>query len=226
MEKTTRNKTTQNKTGLEIQFKHQKVIPVIRTQTTEAAFWLAQGLLKRGVQVLELTLSVPNVLEVAQKIKAEFPKACLGLGTLIQTEDLQEHLSQGFDFYVSPVTNPNMLTLAKEEDVRLIPGCATPTEISMALGYGYHWVKLFPISNLGGERFIKQVSAVFPEMRWMPTGGVHLKDLSLYDHPAIFALGVGQAGCSAEELSRRDEKALDRFEKTLAPFRGVIQEAP
>jgi 2-dehydro-3-deoxyphosphogluconate aldolase / (4S)-4-hydroxy-2-oxoglutarate aldolase len=213
------------KTALEVQFKHQKVIPVIRTQTTEAALWLAQGLLKRGVHVLELTLTVPNVLEVAEKIKKEFPKACLGLGTLIQTEDLLENLNHGFDFYVSPVMNPAMLAMAKEHDVRLIPGCATPSEISIAHGLGYHWVKLFPISNLGGERFIKHVSAVFPAMRWMPTGGVHLKDLPLYDHPAIFAIGVGQAGCSAEELSRRDDKALDRFEKTLAPFRGVIQEA-
>jgi 2-dehydro-3-deoxyphosphogluconate aldolase/(4S)-4-hydroxy-2-oxoglutarate aldolase len=96
----------------------------------------------------------------------------------------------------------------------------------MAQGLGYHWVKLFPISSLGGEGFIKQVSAIFPEMRWMPTGGVHLKDLPRYDHPAIGAIGIGQAGCSAEELARRDEKALDRFMAALASARGMIQERP
>lgn len=200
-----------------------QVVPVIRTQSQEAAMWLALGLLKRGVSVLELTLSIPNVQEVLAACRKAFPEAVYGLGTVMTPEDLQTHQTLSVDFWVSPVMNPALIQAAQEDGVFLIPASSTPTEVFQAVTLGCDWVKLFPIASLGGQAggsaLVKSLSAVFPSVTWMPTGGVSLETASDYlSQLSVGCVGVGQGGCKAEVLAKRDETALDALATRLLGF--------
>jgi 2-dehydro-3-deoxyphosphogluconate aldolase/(4S)-4-hydroxy-2-oxoglutarate aldolase len=148
------------------------VIPVLTIDRLETAIPLAQALVAGGLPVLEITLRTPVALESIKRIKAEFPQAITGAGTVIDTATLDQALEAGADFIVSPGATPTLLKAAIQSGVPILPGVNSPSEIMQALEYGLTALKFFPAEAAGGVAMLKAFAAPLPQAVFCPTGGI------------------------------------------------------
>jgi 2-dehydro-3-deoxyphosphogluconate aldolase/(4S)-4-hydroxy-2-oxoglutarate aldolase len=148
------------------------VIPVLTIDRLDTAIPLAQALVAGGLPVLEITLRTPVALEAIKRIKAELPQAITGAGTVIDTATLDQALTAGADFIVSPGATPTLLKAALQSGVPLLPGVNSPSEIMQALEYGLSALKFFPAEAAGGVAMLKAFAAPLPQALFCPTGGI------------------------------------------------------
>jgi 2-dehydro-3-deoxyphosphogluconate aldolase/(4S)-4-hydroxy-2-oxoglutarate aldolase len=148
------------------------VIPVLTIERLDTAVLLARALITGGLPVLEITLRTPVALEAIKLIKAEFPQAITGAGTIIDTATLEQALAAGADFIVSPGATPALLKAAVASGVPLLPGVNSPSEIMQALEYGFNALKFFPAEAAGGVAMLKAFAAPLPQAMFCPTGGI------------------------------------------------------
>ncbi|MDR0780381.1 MAG: bifunctional 4-hydroxy-2-oxoglutarate aldolase/2-dehydro-3-deoxy-phosphogluconate aldolase [Pseudomonadales bacterium] len=159
------------------------VIPVLTIERLDTAVPLARALLEGGLPVLEITLRTPVALEAIGRIKAAFPQAITGAGTVIDTRTLDQALAAGADFIVSPGATPALLKAALQSGVPFLPGVNSPSEIMQALDYGLQALKFFPAEAAGGIAMLKAFAAPLPQALFCPTGGI-----SAATAPAYLAL--------------------------------------
>ncbi|MDR2212908.1 MAG: bifunctional 4-hydroxy-2-oxoglutarate aldolase/2-dehydro-3-deoxy-phosphogluconate aldolase [Pseudomonadales bacterium] len=156
------------------------VIPVLTIDKLDSALPLAQALLEGGLPVLEITLRTQAALEAIKIIKAAFPQAITGAGTVIDTRTLDQALAAGADFIVSPGATPTLLRAAIDSGVPLLPGVASPSEVMQAFEYGLHALKFFPAEAAGGINMLKALAAPLPQAVFCPTGGITGRNASYY----------------------------------------------
>lgn len=152
------------------------VVPVIVLHDLADAEPLADAVLNGGIQVLEITLRTPVALEAIHLIRRQFAKACVGAGTVINSQQLQQCREAGAQFAISPGATPALLKAGLASDIPLIPGVSSVSEIMEGLDHEYHQFKFFPAEAMGGINLLKALSAPFPTLRFCPTGGIHDKN--------------------------------------------------
>ena len=184
------------------------VVPVVRADSAEHAVALAQALLAGGLSVIEIVLRTPAASASIEAISSEVPKALVGAGTVLDTSQAEEAIRCGAQFLVSPGLSMDVLDQAEAAGIPAIPGIATPTEVQQARQFGLDLVKLFPAGLNGGPAMLKAFSEVFPDMRFMPTGGISASNLEDYlALPAVLACG-GSWLTAAEALEQEGYYAL------------------
>ncbi len=157
------------------------VVPVIKLNHPERdAIPLARALRAGGVPVAEVTFRAAGAEIAIRAMREEFPDMIVGAGTVLTTDQVKAAVDAGAQFIVSPGFNPKTVECCQSLDVPILPGCTTPTEIEAALGYGLEVVKFFPAEQSGGLAKIKAMSAPFSMVKFMPTGGISLKNLGEY----------------------------------------------
>jgi 2-dehydro-3-deoxyphosphogluconate aldolase/(4S)-4-hydroxy-2-oxoglutarate aldolase len=170
------------------------LIPIIRVDSTDTAFRVAEAFLEGGVSVIEVTFSVPGATEVVRKLTQELgDKVLVGTGTVLNAEMVNQAVDAGSEFIVSPGYSKKLIESAQKHSKACIPGAMTPTEILDAHTLGADAVKVFPCGNLGGAAYIKAVRAPLPQIPLVPTGGVNLDTAGPLLEAGSFALGVGSA---------------------------------
>src|SRR5262245_5160354 len=153
-----------------------RVVAVIRLKDPGALRAVVDALAEGGVRALEVTMTVPNAVEMIRAIAPTLPEGFLiGAGTVTDAAPAPAVIAAGARFAVSPVFRPDMIRACHEHDVAAMPGCFTPTEILAAHDCGADVVKVFPATALGPQ-FIKDVRAPLPQVKLMPTGGVTLQN--------------------------------------------------
>ena len=128
-------------------FKSATVIPVLTIERVEDAVPLARALVAGGVRVLEVTLRTPVAVEAAKAMIAEVPEAIVGIGTILNADDLARARALGAKFGISPGATPELLKAAAASDLPFAPGIATASELMQALAAGFDLVKFFPPSR-------------------------------------------------------------------------------
>jgi len=165
------------------------VIPVVPALAREHAPALANALKEGGLPVLEMTLRSENALELLRALSAD-ADLLVGAGTVIRAEQVDQALDAGARFVVTPGVSPAVLARCRELGMPVIPGVATATEVITALDHGVQVLKLFPAEASGGITMLKALAAPFPEVRFVPTGGVSAENLESYLRlPAVKAVG-------------------------------------
>lgn len=149
-----------------------RIVPVVTLDDASRAAELASALVDGGLPIVEITLRTPTALESIRRAGAEVPAALVGAGSVTTAAAAAAVIEAGARFIVAPGLDEGVIRTAQERDVPVIPGIATPTELMRAIGLGVDVVKLFPAELVGGSKMIKALSAVWPETRFMPTGGV------------------------------------------------------
>ncbi len=162
-----------------------RIVPVIRTADAASAYVAATGLLHSGLSVVELTATTPGWPSVLRKLRAEFPDAVLGAGTIVTAADAREATASGAAFLVSPFPAPDVRAVA---EIPFLEGGFTPGEIASACAHGV--AKLFPASTLG-PAYLKSILAVLPGARVMPTGGIKPADAAQWLAAGAIAVGIG-----------------------------------
>lgn len=156
------------------------IIPVIQIDNANRAVPVADSLAAGGLPIAEITMRTGAALDSIRLIARELPHILVGAGTVINHEQAQAACEAGAKFLVSPGLDEELIVWAQQKNVPIIPGAVTPTEIMRAIRLGLTVLKFFPAEAMGGLRTIKSVSDPFPQVRFIPTGGIHLTNLPDY----------------------------------------------
>ena len=171
-------------------FKAATVIPVLTIERLEDAVPLAKALVAGGVRVLEVTLRTPVAIEAARAMIAEVPDAIVGIGTILNADDLARAKALGAKFGISPGGTPELLKAAAAEDLPFAPGIATASELMQALAHGFDIVKFFPAEQSGGIKALRALAGPFPNIRVCPTGGIGEANAAAWlAEPNVLAVG-------------------------------------
>ena len=156
------------------------IIPVIKIDDAEKAVPLAKALRDGGLPAAEVTFRTAAAEEAIRRIAAEVPDVCLCAGTVLNVETAKRAVEAGATAIVSPGTNPEVVQWCLENNVPVIPGCATPTEVEACMRMGLDFVKLFPAEVVGGVGMLKALAGPYGQMKFMPTGGVGPENVGDY----------------------------------------------
>lgn len=185
---------------------------ILRADSAERLEGVAGALHEGGIDVIEVTFTVPGALDLISRWRKEFGETILlGAGSVLDPESARAALLAGAEFIVSPSLNGDVIRLCRRYGKVVIPGAYTPTEIVSAWETGADIVKVFP-ANVGGPGYLKALHGPLPQVRLMPTGGVNLDTLREFVKAGACAVGLGSALVESQAVADGD---LDRI-RTLA----------
>ena len=169
------------------------VVAVVRLDDARRGKELALALAAGGVTSIEITMTVPNAVQLIEELVLTLPDEVLvGAGTVVDVAAANAVIKAGARFVVSPVFRPAVVEECKRYNVAVMPGCFTPTEILAAWDLGVDIVKVFPATALGPS-FIKDIRGPMPKVKLMPTGGVTKQNAGDWIRAGAVAIGVGTA---------------------------------
>jgi 2-dehydro-3-deoxyphosphogluconate aldolase/(4S)-4-hydroxy-2-oxoglutarate aldolase len=202
-------------------FRQATIIPVLTIERLEHAVPLAKALVAGGVRTLEVTLRTPVAIEAAKAIMTEVPDAIVGIGTILNADDLARTKSLGAVFGISPGATPELLNAAAASDLPFAPGIATASELMAALAAGFDLVKFFPAEPSGGIKALRALAGPFPNALVCPTGGIGEANAAAWlAEPNVVAVG-GSWLCPAADIRSGNWAGItamcDRAMKSLKP---------
>jgi 2-dehydro-3-deoxyphosphogluconate aldolase/(4S)-4-hydroxy-2-oxoglutarate aldolase len=197
------------------------LVPVLRAESEEQALALASAIAAGGVNVLEVTMTVPGAIRVMRRLAEERPDILIGAGTVLDPETARMCILEGAQFVVSPALNVKTIEMCHRYGVAVLPGALTPTEIVTAWEAGADVVKVFPASALGGAKYLKSVKAPLPQVELIPTGGVSQATAAEFLEAGAFALGVGADLVDLKAIAKgQPETITENARKYLAIVRS------
>ena len=187
------------------------IIAVVRTDRTEQVMPIAEALLAGGINVIEVTLTVPNAEIAIAATREKFKDAALiGAGSVLNVAQCHLVLKAGAQFVVSPIGNVRLIEAAHKLNRPVMLGAFTPSEAQLAHEWGSDFVKLFPADQLG-PGFIKAIRAPMPHLRIVPTGGVDLNTAADFLKAGCVALGVGSSLLKPDLIKTENWPGLSRL---------------
>lgn len=192
------------------------IVPVIKIDDVEMAVPLAKALCEGGLPCAEITFRTEQAEESISRIAKELPDMLVGAGTVLTSEQVDRAEAAGAKFIVSPGFDAGVVKRSLELGLPVFPGCATPTEVMAAVSLGLETVKFFPADCFGGIKTIKAMSAAFPKLKFMPTGGINAQNLKEYlSFDRIIA-------CGGSWMVKIDD--LDATVRLCAEARSIVEE--
>ena len=167
-----------------------KKIPVVVIKELSETDKILTALKNDGINCAEITFRTACAEDAIKYAVKNYPDMNIGAGTVINTEQCERAIKAGSKFIVSPGLSKEVAIYCKEQNIPYYPGCVTPTEIMQALDLGINIVKFFPANVYGGLKALKALSAPFPQVKFIPTGGVNKDNLDEFlAFEKVFAVG-------------------------------------
>jgi 2-dehydro-3-deoxyphosphogluconate aldolase/(4S)-4-hydroxy-2-oxoglutarate aldolase len=180
-----------------------RVIPVIAIHDAKNAEPLAEALIDGGLPCAEITFRTPAA-EAAIKAMARRRGITVGAGTVLTVEQAQKAMDAGAVFIVAPGLNPKVVRFCLKHNLPVTPGVATPTDIETAMDLGLEILKFFPAEAFGGLKTLKAMSAPYPSVQFIPTGGLNARNFADYlEFPKVAAVG-GSWIAKSESIANGD----------------------
>jgi 2-dehydro-3-deoxyphosphogluconate aldolase/(4S)-4-hydroxy-2-oxoglutarate aldolase len=197
------------------------IVAVVRAPSGELLADVAQALLAGGVEVMEITFTVPRAERVLEQVADRLgDKVLLGAGTVLDPETARVALLAGARFIVAPTVNLEVIRMCQRYDKLVMPGALTPTEVLTAWEAGADIVKIFP-SELTGPGYLKALHGPLPQVRLMPTGGVNLQTAAEFLKAGACALGIGGSLVEPKAVASGD---LNRIESLARQYVDIVQQ--
>jgi 2-dehydro-3-deoxyphosphogluconate aldolase/(4S)-4-hydroxy-2-oxoglutarate aldolase len=197
------------------------IVAVVRSQDSGQLVEVCRALVDGGVSVVEITMTVPNALEVVSQVRRALgDRVLLGAGTILDAETARAALLAGAEYLVAPTLNLDVIRLCRRYDKMVMPGCFTPTEVLTAWEAGADIVKVFP-ADVVGPAFFKALRGPLPQIRLMPTGGVDLSTAADFLRAGACCLGVGTQLVEPKTVA---EGNFDRIRDLARQYRAIVQE--
>jgi len=199
------------------------LLAVVRGESRSAALEVVGALVEGGVVGIEITFTTPEAPRVIRDLDAEYgDDILLGAGTVITREQVDRAAEAGSAFLVSPGCDPELLPAMLETGLLVLPGVLTPSEVMLARRLGAPAVKLFPGSS-GGPSYLKALLGPFPDVSFVPTGGVSVDNVRDWFSAGALAVGAGSA-LAPPSLAGRDRgqvvETARRFAEAVRAARG------
>jgi 2-dehydro-3-deoxyphosphogluconate aldolase / (4S)-4-hydroxy-2-oxoglutarate aldolase len=198
------------------------VVPVVRASSSAEALLAAEAVCAGGIPIVEITMTVPGAVEVIRELQRSAPAGVLiGAGTVLDVETARRCVDAGAEFLVSPGLNLATVEFAAREEILMLAGALTPTEVMTAWKGGADFVKIFPCGNVGGAKYIKALKGPFPQIPLVPTGGVNLNTAAELIEAGAAALGIGGELVQADALK---SKNLEVIAENARKFLTIVQQ--
>ena len=196
----------------------QGILPLYFYKDTDVSLQVLKALYHAGIRTVEYTnrgeAALQNFKKMRELCDAEFKDMYLGIGTIKNGEAAQTFIDAGANFIICPGLVEEVATVCDKNDMLWVPGCMTPSEIIRAENLGAKMIKLFP-GNILGPEFMSAIKALFPELLFMPTGGVDLdKDnIAKWLKSGVCAVGMGSKLVSNQLLEEKNYSKIEELAK-------------
>jgi len=197
-----------NKQDVRKRIEEVGIIPSIRVSTTEDALFAAEAIAGGGIPILEVTLTVPEAIRVIDQVVRRAPEVIVGAGSVHDVETAQRCLDAGAKFLSSDGLDRETVTFAVKKDVVVIPGTLTPTGVIAAWKLGPDFVKVVPCGHVGGDSYIRDLKAMFPQIPLVAAGGVNQRTAFNFIVAGAIALGIGGELIPREAIRRRQPNRI------------------
>ena len=197
------------------------VVPVVVLEDEAQAVPTARALLAGGINAMEITFRTAAAKGSIAKVAKEVPEMIVGAGTVVNLQNLHDAVDAGAKFIVCPGSDPELIAEAIKLNVPITPGVVTPSEIMMGLKLGLKVFKFFPAETYGGLKTIKALCGPFPQIKFLPTGGINQANAAEYfKNPKILAVGGSWmvtkdmvAAGDFEGITAKSKAATDLFKE-------------
>jgi 2-dehydro-3-deoxyphosphogluconate aldolase/(4S)-4-hydroxy-2-oxoglutarate aldolase len=198
------------------------IIPAIRVSSTEDALFAAEAVSRGGIPIVEVTLTVPEAIKVISHVVQHAPEVIVGAGSVLDAETARRCLDAGATFLTSDGLDPETVKFAVQQNVVVIPGALTPTDIIAAWKLGPDFVKVVPCGHVGGDSYIRDLKAMFPRVPLIAAGGVNKRTAFNFIAAGAVALGIGGELIPREAIRRRQP---DRIAELARRFANSVSNA-
>lgn len=195
------------------------IVPVVVIENSGKAAAAAKAMLAGGVDIMEITLRTSAGLESIKEVAKKCPETLVGAGTVLALDQCKESVENGARFIVSPGYNARVVDWCLENDIVVIPGCVTPTEITAAIERGLDILKFFPANVYGGLSAMKALAGPFGNIKFIPTGGVSAQNLGEFISASFIHAVGGSWICAKEDIS---SGSFDKITALCAEARQII----
>ncbi len=193
-----------------------KIIPLVKIENIKHIDPLCQALITGGFNSIEIAFRSDVALEAIEKA-AKRNDILVGAGTVINMDQVKAAINVGAQFIISPCINPDVIQYCIDNDILIVPGISTPTDIGMALEFGLKNLKFFPSEAFGGVKAIKAISPAFEEINFLPAGGINLNNIREYlEFPKII-------GCSGSWMATPDLIRQEKFQEIEKICRETLE---
>ena len=200
--------------------KLQPVVPVLIVEDAKSAVPLARALVAGGLKAIEITLRTTGALDAVRAVAEEVEGAEVGAGTILNVAQWEAAVQAGSKFIVSPGTTQELLDVARDSDVPLLPGAATASEVMALREEGYKVLKFFPAEQAGGAAYLKALSSPLSGTLFCPTGGISLKNAHDYlSLPNVICVG-GSWVAPKELVAAGDWAGITKLAAEAAVLKG------
>ncbi len=196
------------------------IIPSIRVSSTDDALFAAEAVLRGGIPIVEVTLTVPEAVKVISGIVKNAPDVMVGAGSVLDVEMARRCLDAGAQFLTSDGLDPETVEFGVRQCVVVIPGTLTPTEIAAAWKLGPEFVKVVPCGQVGGASYIRVLKRMFPAVPLIAAGGVNQQTASDFILEGAIALGIGGELIPRESIRRRQPDRIAELARRFISFIG------
>jgi 2-dehydro-3-deoxyphosphogluconate aldolase/(4S)-4-hydroxy-2-oxoglutarate aldolase len=198
------------------------ILPAIRVPSAEDALFAAGEMLKWGIPVVELTMTVPGAIGVISELARTSPQLIVGAGTVLDIETARACVDAGASFVTSPGLDTKIVEFAVRQNVAAIPGALTPTEVMMACNAGADLIKIFPCAAVGGPSYLKALRPPFPHVPFIASGGVDQLTAGDFIRAGAVALGIRGTLIPPEAIENRDQNWIRELS---GRFLAIVQRA-
>ena len=202
------------------------IIPVVRASNSEQALLGAEAVRAGGIPIVEVTMTVPGAIEVIARLAPIVGDSVLiGAGTVLDADAALKCVAAGAQFIVSPGFDRETMEAVRSEGKIMMAGALTPTEITAAWKGGADFIKIFPCGSVGGSKYIRALRGPFPQIPFVPTGGVNLETAADFIRAGAAALGIGSELVQAEALKSGNAEPIvenaRKFVEAVKKARGL-----
>jgi len=210
-----------NKAEVCEQIKNIGIIPAIRVSSAEEAHFAAEAVMQGGIPIVEITMTVPQAVELISHLVRDHEKLIVGAGTVLDTETARKCVDAGAHFLTAPGFDPAIVEFAAKANIAVLPGALTPSEIVMAWKAGSDFVKVFPCA-LGGPTYIKAIKTALPQILLIAAGGITQQTAGNFILAGATAIGVGTDLIPSQAIEHRE---ATRIRELAHRFIGFVEDA-
>jgi len=200
------------------------IIPAIRVSSTEDALFAAEAVSRGGIPIMEIALTVPEAITVIAHVVQHAPDLIVGAGSVLDDDTARRCLDAGATFLTSDGFDPETVRFALEANVVVIPGTLTPTDVIAAWKLGPDFVKVVPCGHVGGDSYIRDLKAMFPNVPLIAAGGVNQQTALNFILAGAVALGIGGELIPREAIRRRQTDRIAELARRFIADVGSARE--
>ena len=184
-----------------------RLVGIVRLDDLELAVAAAEAALGAGLEVVEVTFTLPGAARAVERLRRDHPEAVVGAGTVRRPSELEEAADAGAQFLVAPGLNPELLEAAQRRALPMLPGVFSASEIDLGLRLGAQLMKLFP-AEPAGPAYLASMLQPFPEARLVPTGGLSAANAAAYLEAGAVAVAMGSSIFPARRIAGEGPEAV------------------